>query len=122
VCLSLFALYQALKEAFSYYLVILIGGRFQVYLPTHPRLSMRRLPDRAPRMRIEQFVEIVEQLIGRKIVNSAIKVIADTSDRSTVGIDGLWPQAIKLQAFQMFPVILFELRIGWHVAVHCNLL
>ena len=73
-------------------------------------------------MGIQEFVEIVKQLIGRKIVNPAVEVIADTTHRSAVGLDGLGLQAVKLQAFQVLPVVAVELWIGWHVAVHSNLL
>ena len=33
-----------------------------------------------------------------------------------------WLQSIEFQALLVFPVILVELRVFWHVGVHCNLL
>jgi hypothetical protein len=73
-------------------------------------------------MGIQEFVKIVKQLIGRKIVNPAVEVIADTTHRSGIGLDSLRLQAVKLKAFQVLLVVAVELWIGWHVAVHSNLL
>ena len=51
-------------------------------------------------------MEIVKQLIGRQIVNPAIEVVADTSHCPGIGLDSLRLQAIKLQTFQVLPVVL----------------
>ena len=73
-------------------------------------------------MRVQEFGEIIEQLVGAEIVNSAIEIVADTPDRPGVGVDGLWLQTAQLQALQMFLVLLVKVGILRHGGVHCNLL
>ena len=78
--------------------------------------------DRAPGTRIQELVEIVKQLVGCKIVNPAVEIVSDTPDGPCVGLNGFWLQSSEFQIFQMLLVIPVELRIIWHVDVHCNLL
>ena len=71
-------------------------------------------------MRIQQFSEIVEQLAGIEIVNPVIEIVADTPDRSGIGVDGLGLQTSQFEAFDVFLVLLVETWILRHGGVHCN--
>jgi hypothetical protein len=78
--------------------------------------------DRAPGMRVQEFREIIAQLAGVEIVNSAIEIVADTPDRPGVGVNGLWLQTAQLEALQMLLVLLVEAGILRQGGVRCNLL
>lgn len=81
--------------------------------------------DRAPGMRIQECREIFAQLAGAEVVNSAVEIVADTTDRPGVGVDGLWLhmlQTAQLEALQMLLVLLVEAGILRQGGVHCNLL
>jgi len=44
--------------------------------------------DRAPRMAIQEIVEIVQELIGRQVFDTALEIVADAPDRPCVGFNG----------------------------------
>lgn len=67
-------------------------------------------------------MEIIEKLVCGQVVDPAVEIVADPPDRPRICLDGLRLQACQFQAFLVFAVILFELRILGHVGVHCNLL
>jgi len=46
--------------------------------------------DAAPGVLFQKFVEIIEQLVGAKVVNPAIKIVADMPDCHGVHINSFW--------------------------------
>jgi len=71
---------------------------------------------------IEEFGEILQELVGSQVVDAAIEIVADTSDSSGVGLDGLGLEAAEFQTFLVLAVKPGEAGLLGHGCVHGNLL
>ncbi|MBL0381279.1 MAG: hypothetical protein JKP90_23275 [Desulfofustis sp. PB-SRB1] len=50
----------------------------------------------------------------------ADEIVTDPPDGPGISINGFGPQAVEFSTFEMFLIILAEMGIGWHGAVHCT--
>jgi len=57
---------------------------------------------------VEQIAEIPGQLLLGQLVDAVVEVGADAADGARVGLDGLRPQPLEPQVFEMGRVLLVE--------------